>query len=224
MALVRDGLWNIVNNKEKIPTEGDKDILNFLSRRDRALATIVLSVDPSLLYLIGDPDDPVVVWNKLADQFQKKANKLALRRKLYSLRLKDGDSVQEHVKVMIEIFDSLAAVGDPVKEEDRVVHLLASLPDSYGMLVTALEANAEVPKMEIVAERLLHEESKLKERAVEETGLEIKAMTSQHRALNVEDLDTFGKTVVTCQVKLSLKGKKERLVSVETSTRHIRLK
>ena len=184
MALMRDGLWDIVNNKEKIPTEGDKDILKFLSRRDRALATIVLSVDPSLLYLIGDPDDPVIVWNKLADQFQKKtwANKLALRRKLYSLRLKDGDSVQEHVKVMIEIFDSLAAVGDPVKEEDRVVHLLASLPDSYGMLVTALEANAEVPKMEIVTERLLHEESKLKERAVEETGLEIKAMTSQHRA------------------------------------------
>ena len=58
----------------------------------------LLSVDPSLVYLTGDPNDPVVVWNKLADQFQKKtwANKLALRRKLYSLRLKDGDSVQEH--------------------------------------------------------------------------------------------------------------------------------
>ena len=61
--------------------------------------------------------------------------------------LRDGDSVQKHVKVMIEIFDSLAAVSYPVKEEDRVVHLLASLPDSYSMLVTALEANAEVPKM-----------------------------------------------------------------------------
>ena len=32
MALMRDGLWNIVNNKEKIPTEGDKDILNFFQR------------------------------------------------------------------------------------------------------------------------------------------------------------------------------------------------
>ena len=67
MVLLRDGLWDIVNNKEKIPTDGDKDILKFLSRRDRALATIVLSVDLSLIYLIGDPDDPVVVWNKLAD-------------------------------------------------------------------------------------------------------------------------------------------------------------
>jgi len=81
---------------------------------------------------------------------------------------------------MIEIFDGLAAAGDPVKEEDRVVHLLASLPDSYSMLVTALEANSEVPKMEIVTERLLHEEGKLKEKSGG-SGAEIKAMAGEHR-------------------------------------------
>ena len=110
-----------------------------------------MSVEPSLLYLIGDPEDPTIVWQKLADQFQKKtwANKLELRRKLYSLRLRDGDSVQDHIKMMTEVFDSLSVVGDPVSKEDRVVHLLASLPDSYGMLVTALETNTEVPKMEL---------------------------------------------------------------------------
>lgn len=112
------------------------------------------------------------MWQKLADQFQKKtwANKLALRRKLYSLRLKDGDSVQEHVKARTEIFNGLSVIGDPVTDEDRVVHLLASLPDSYNMLVTALEANAEVPKREVVTERLLHEERKLKDRAGAEIG------------------------------------------------------
>ena len=66
----------------------------FLARRDRVLAVIVLSVEPSL---IGDPVDPVVVWKKLRDHFQKKtwANKLELRRKMYALRLKEGESVQE---------------------------------------------------------------------------------------------------------------------------------
>ena len=114
----------------------------------------------------GDPEDPIVVWQKLADQFQKNmwANKLELRHKLYSLWLKDGDSVQEHIKAMSEIFNELSVIGDPVSEEDRVVHLLASLPDPYNMLVTALEANADVPKMEVVTERLLHEEWKMKER------------------------------------------------------------
>ena len=39
------------------------------------------------------------------------------------------------------------------------------MPESYNVLVTALEANSEVPKMEVVTERLLHEEQKLKDRA-----------------------------------------------------------
>ena len=167
MALMKDGLWGIVNGTETQPPQDEGQSYNkFVARRDKALAIIVLSIEPSLLYLIGDPNDPVVVWKKLADQFQKKswANKLELRRKLYSQRLKDGDSVQKHIKQMVEIFDGLSVIGDPISEEDRVVHLLASLPDSYNMLVTALEANPEVPKMETVTERLLHEERKMKDR------------------------------------------------------------
>ena len=179
MALMRDGVWGIVAKTEVSPgSEKPEDLAKFVARRDRALATIVLSVDPSLLYLLGDPQDPAVVWEKLANQFQKKtwANKLALRRKLYSLRLKDGESVQKHVKEMTEIFDELAVIDDPITEEDRVVHLLASLPESYDVLVTALEANVEVPKMETVTERLLHEERKLKVRSESETNDGMKAM------------------------------------------------
>ena len=148
MALMKDGLWGIVNETETAPnqTHGEK-YAKIMSRRDRALATIVLSVQPSLLFLLGDPEDPVAVWKKLMDQFQKKtwANKLELRRKLYSLRLKEGESVQTHIKVMMESFEGLSVIGDPVGEEDRVVHLLASLPESFNMLVTALDANADVP-------------------------------------------------------------------------------
>ena len=180
MALMKDGLWGIVSETERDPGGGEAEAhRKFVSRRDHALAIIVLSVEPSLLYLIGDPEDPVAVWNKLKDQFQKKtwANKLELRRKLYSLRLKDGESVQKHIKAMTELFEALAVIDAPVSEEDKVVHLLASLPDSFGMLVTALEANSEVvPKMENVTERLLHEEQKLKEKESENDGR--KALTA----------------------------------------------
>lgn len=128
------------------------------------MAIIVLSVELSLLYLLGEPEDPTTVWEKLGNQFQKKtwANKLELRRNVFSLRLKNGESVQEHIKAMTDIFDGLSVISDPVSEEDRVVHLLASLPDSYNMLVTALEANIHVPKIEVVIEHLLHKERKLK--------------------------------------------------------------
>ena len=164
---------NIVSKTEESPSADEPDVLaKFVARKDRALATIVLSVDPSLLYLIGDPQDPAIVWEKLANQFQKKtwANKLALRRKLYSLRLRDGDSIQKHIKDMTETFNELAAIDDPITEEDRVVYLLASLPESYDILVTAVEASVEVPKMEIVTEQLLHEERKIKEKHGSETS------------------------------------------------------
>ena len=68
---------------------------------------------------------------------------------------------------MTEIFSELAVLGDPMENEDQVVQLLASLPDSYGMLVMALETSAEVPEMEAVVERLLHEERSWRRRLME---------------------------------------------------------
>ena len=74
--------------------------------------------------------------------------------------LKEGASVQDHIKTMIEIFNELASVGVDITDEDRIVYLLASLPDLYDTLVTTLEASANVPTLEVVTERLLHEERK----------------------------------------------------------------
>jgi len=55
MALMKDGLWSIVNGTETIPGEREADkSAKFVTRRDRALALIVLSVEPSLLYLFAD--------------------------------------------------------------------------------------------------------------------------------------------------------------------------
>lgn len=165
MALMKDGLWGVVSGTEVRPPDTEAAKLEKFSKlSDRALAIIVLAIDPSLLYVIGEPSNPVDVWKKLEDQFQRKtwANKLHLRKQLYSLRLENDGSMQEHIRAMTETFNALSVIGDAITEEDRVVHLLASLPESYAVLVTALEASPEVPSMEMVTERLLHEERKTK--------------------------------------------------------------
>ena len=182
LALMKEGLWSIVNETETAPATEGEARRKFMHRRDQAFAIIGLSVDPSLLYLFGDdPDDPVAVWKTLKQQFQKKtwANKLELRRKLYSLRLREGESVHAHIKSMTELFQELAVIDAALSEEDKVVHLLASLPKSYDMLVTALEANDTVPSMEKVTERLLHEERKM--RGTEHDDSERKAFTVGHK-------------------------------------------
>ena len=61
---------------------------------------------------------------------------------------------------MTEVFNKLSAMDAAMSEEDRVICLLVSLPESFGVLITALEASDEIPKMDVVTERLLHEERK----------------------------------------------------------------
>ena len=123
MALIKEGLWNIVNRTELISNDATREQKEkFSLRRDKALAMIVLSVEPKWLYILGsDPTDPTEVWHKLADQFQRKswANKLSLRRKLYSLKLNEGQSVQSHIKAITEIFDELSIIGDPLDDEKK---------------------------------------------------------------------------------------------------------
>ena len=72
MALMKEGLWGIVSGTEVAPAQSEADkFTKFVTWRDTALAIIVLSIDSSLLYLLGDPEDPKVVWKKLADQLMR---------------------------------------------------------------------------------------------------------------------------------------------------------
>ena len=95
MVLIKEGLWSIVNGTETEPEGNANRKAKFVARRDKALVIIVLVIEPSLLYLVGqDLTDPVAVWKLLADQFQRKtqANKLELKWNLFSLQLAEGGS------------------------------------------------------------------------------------------------------------------------------------
>ena len=198
MLLMKENLLDIVEGRELAPTGNggesapNRDALNkFNIRKNRALAIVVLHVDPKLLYLIGEPQDPVQVWSKLQETFQRKswANKLRLRKKLYGMKLEPGDDLQQHLKTFVEIFDALAVVGDAMEEEDRVISVLASLPDTYSTLVTALEAAEKVPSWEVMTERLLHEETKART-AGEVSSVEEKSLITKGKG-NVRNFRCF---------------------------------
>ena len=144
-----------------------------MKHRDKALSIIVMAIEPKLLYIIGEPEDPKVVYDKLCSVFQKKtwANKMRLRKKLYSLKLDHETSIHQHLKNFVEVFSDLAVIGDAVEDEDRVIHLLASLPDSFETFVTAMEAQEQVPSWEAVTEKLLHVQEKSASRSKNEEAL-----------------------------------------------------
>ncbi|KAF2347048.1 hypothetical protein FHG87_022196 [Trinorchestia longiramus] len=74
------------------------------------------------------------------------------------MKLENGQNMQDHLKVFVELFEELAIIADAIVEEERVIILVSSLPDRFSTLVTALEANEKIPAWEVVTERLLNEE------------------------------------------------------------------
>ena len=80
-------------------------------------------------------------------------------------QMKEGESLQKHFKILTDLFDSLSTLNAPVSlRKTRLYILLTSLPDSFRMVVTALEASSEtVPRTDVVVERLMNEEQKMTE-------------------------------------------------------------
>ncbi|KAF2347371.1 hypothetical protein FHG87_021873 [Trinorchestia longiramus] len=50
------------------------------------------------------------------------------------MKLENGQNLQDHLKVFVELFEKLAIIGDVIVEEERVIILLSSLPDRFSIL------------------------------------------------------------------------------------------
>ena len=74
--------------------------------------------------------------------------------------MKEGTSVDQHLKHMKDITDKLAAIGAPISEDDQVVTLLRSLPSSFATLITAIEARMDGVCLDYFQQALIHEEMK----------------------------------------------------------------
>jgi len=84
-----------------------------------------------------------------------------LKKQYFRMEMKEGTSMEVHIKNMKELTDRLAAIKASIAEEDQVVTLLGSLPSSYSTLVTALETRDNI-SLSYVQQSLVHEEQRLK--------------------------------------------------------------
>eukprot|EP00253_Pinus_taeda_P023515 PITA_23515 len=89
-------------------------------------------------------------------------NKLFLRIKLYNLRMKDGDSVIEHINAFNIVVTQLASVDIKISDEDKCISLLCSLPDSWDSLVIAIGSNTTALHFDEIVSSLLTKEMRRK--------------------------------------------------------------
>jgi hypothetical protein len=100
------------------------------------------------------------LWEKLGKFYQSKSlvNKLFLRKKLYNLRMRDGDSVADHLNAFNTVVSQLVSVDIKILDEDKCISLLCSLPDLWESLVVSIGSNTTYFKFEEVVSSLLLEE------------------------------------------------------------------
>eukprot|EP00253_Pinus_taeda_P025328 PITA_25328 len=115
-----------------------------------------IAVDPVLLN-VSKEATAKALWDKLGTLYQSQSlvNKLFLRKKLYNLRMKDGDSVKKHMNAFNTVVSQLSSVDIKISDEDKCISLLCSLPDSWDSLVIAIGSNATSLQFDEIVSALL---------------------------------------------------------------------
>ena len=71
------------------------------------------------------------------------SNKLFMKKQLYSLRMKEGTHILQHLNTFIRILSDLLALEVKLEEKDKALPLLSSLSSNYDHLVTTIMYNKE---------------------------------------------------------------------------------
>ena len=89
----------------------------------KARSTICLCLSDSVLLNVSGEEFVKKLWEKLGNLYQYKylVNKLFLRKKLYHLRMEDGDSVIDHLNVFNTLVSQLVFVDIKMEEEDKCI-------------------------------------------------------------------------------------------------------
>ncbi|GJU96176.1 retrovirus-related pol polyprotein from transposon TNT 1-94 [Tanacetum coccineum] len=106
---------------------------DWLELDEKALATIQLFLTREVLREVIHETTAAGLWLKLESLYMTKslANKLRLKDRLYTFRMKPGTSVQDHLDEFNTILIDLENLDVDIDDEDKAVLLVISLPASY---------------------------------------------------------------------------------------------
>jgi hypothetical protein len=131
----------------------------------KALSTIRLCLADDVLFNIIGDDTTSSLWSKLESLYMTKSltSRIYLKRQLYSLRMKEGTKVANHLNNFNTLIVQLTSMEVKFEDEDKAITLLCSLPESWDNLVTSINfSSKDVLDYDFVVGALLAEEMRRK--------------------------------------------------------------
>ena len=161
MLLRRESLWSYVSRPPAQLTEEQEE------EHERALSTIILSLEDEELVHIQGLNTAKAVWDRLRGIYLRETagTKISLTRRLYKCQMRSGESASKHLQTMKGLFNELQLMNVVFPEEQKVYLILSSLSSEFNMLITSLESLSDTQlTLEYVTSRILQEEEHWKER------------------------------------------------------------
>jgi hypothetical protein len=105
-----------------------------------ALSAIRLCLADDVLFNIVLEKTIVSLWKKLERLYMKKSlmNRIFLKRQLYSLRMKEGTKITDHLNNFNTLLVQLTSMGVKFKFENKTITILCSFPESWDHFVTSI--------------------------------------------------------------------------------------
>lgn len=152
MILAEYGVDDLIANEvkaENLPS--DEARKKHIKNDNKAKSIIIQCVDDGQLENLREKKTAYKMWKCLEEIYEKKGlpGQLYLKRKLLSMKLNEGECLDEFVLKFEEIVRQLKSTGTEMKDEDIVCNLLLCLPESYNTVVTVLE---NLPKEDLTFE------------------------------------------------------------------------
>ncbi|GJW00834.1 retrotransposon protein, putative, ty1-copia subclass [Tanacetum coccineum] len=155
---------------EVLPTDMEAQTKAELNKK--AHSAVILCLGNKVLREVTRETTAARVWSKLETLYMTKslANKLYLKKKLYTFYMPAGRKISEHIDEFNKIILDLANIEVKFKDEDLDLLLLNSLPASYEHFVDTLLYGREALTLEGVMATLNSKEIKEKSKAKEDDG------------------------------------------------------
>ncbi|RVW98057.1 Retrovirus-related Pol polyprotein from transposon TNT 1-94 [Vitis vinifera] len=134
-------------------------------RQDRTiLSWIYSSLTPGIMAQIIGHNSSHSAWNALEKIFSScsRARIMQLRLEFQSTK-KGSMSMIDYIMKVKGAADSLAAIGEPVSEQDQIMNLLGGLGSDYNAVVTAINIREDKISLEAVHSMLLAFEQRLEQ-------------------------------------------------------------
>ena len=107
---------------------------------EKAHSAIQLSLDDKVLREVADEETAAGLWSKLESLYMKKSltSRLYLKQRLYTLKMREGTPVQEHLDEFNKIVLDMKNLDIKLDDEDQALIVLCSLPASYENFVNSM--------------------------------------------------------------------------------------